>query len=202
MTQNGLVGPPTPERGASDPHSVYRRDGDTTLIEIRLREVRQLFQTLDPAPFFEKDLAEDAAHYLVEACREVGRARPARVVFYLPGTAATTSEAETVPAVVHHYFAYRAHQLGVDLAELLRTGALSLAIGAIFLAGCLVVRRALLASPAAALYPLAVEGLLIIGWVAMWRPLEVFLYDWWPLLRHRAVLRRLSVMPIEMRPLP
>ena len=25
------------------------------------------------------------------------------------------------------------------------------------------------------------EGLLIVGWVAMWRPLEVFLYDWWPI---------------------
>ena len=25
------------------------------------------------------------------------------------------------------------------------------------------------------------ESLLIGGWVAMWRPLEVFLYDWWPI---------------------
>ncbi len=25
------------------------------------------------------------------------------------------------------------------------------------------------------------EGLLIGGWVAMWRPLEVCQYDWWPI---------------------
>jgi hypothetical protein len=23
-------------------------------------------------------------------------------------------------------------------------------------------------------------SLVIGGWVAMWRPMEVFLYDWWP----------------------
>jgi hypothetical protein len=52
--------------------SAYRREGDHTLIEIRLREVRQLFHTLDPAPFREKDLDEGAEEYLIEACREVG----------------------------------------------------------------------------------------------------------------------------------
>ena len=31
--------------------AAYRREGDHTLIEIRVREIRQLFHTLDPAPF-------------------------------------------------------------------------------------------------------------------------------------------------------
>jgi hypothetical protein len=26
------------------------------------------------------------------------------------------------------------------------------------------------------------ESLVIGGWVAMWRPLEILLYDWWPIL--------------------
>jgi hypothetical protein len=25
------------------------------------------------------------------------------------------------------------------------------------------------------------ESLLIGGWVAMWRPMEILLYDWWPI---------------------
>ena len=29
------------------------------------------------------------------------------------------------------------------------------------------------------------EGLLILGWVAMWKPLELLLYDWWPGLRKK-----------------
>ena len=33
------------------------------------------------------------------------------------------------------------------------------------------------------------ESLIIGGWVALWRPLEIFLYDWWPDARRRAAVR-------------
>ena len=42
------------------------------------------------------------------------------------------------------------------------------------------------------------ESLLIGGWVAMWRPLEIFLYDWWPILAERKLFDRLSVMPVTI----
>ena len=48
------------------------------LIEIRLRELRQLFNTLDPAPFHEKDLDPAAEEYVVSAMREIG-AHPSRL---------------------------------------------------------------------------------------------------------------------------
>lgn len=31
---------------------------------------------------------------------------------------------------------------------------------------------------------------MITGWVAMWRPLEVRLYDWWPMVRQRRLCAR------------
>ena len=49
---------------------------------------------------------------------------------------------------------------------------------------------------------LAEESLLILGWVANWRPLEIFLYDWWPLTRRRDLYRRLSKAIVEPRPYP
>ena len=42
------------------------------------------------------------------------------------------------------------------------------------------------------------EGLLIGGWVAMWRPLEVFLYDWWPIRAEARLFDRLSTMPVRI----
>jgi hypothetical protein len=42
------------------------------------------------------------------------------------------------------------------------------------------------------------EGLLIGGWVAMWRPLEVFLYDWWPIRAEVRLFDRLSAMPVRI----
>ena len=42
------------------------------------------------------------------------------------------------------------------------------------------------------------ESLLIGGWVAMWRPLEVFLYDWWPIREEARLCDRLSAMPVKI----
>ena len=42
------------------------------------------------------------------------------------------------------------------------------------------------------------EGFLIGGWVAMWRPLEVFLYDWWPIRAEGRLFRRLSTIPVRI----
>ena len=42
------------------------------------------------------------------------------------------------------------------------------------------------------------ESLLIGGWVAMWRPLEIFLYDWWPIRAEARLLDRLSAMPVRV----
>jgi len=41
------------------------------------------------------------------------------------------------------------------------------------------------------------ESMVIGGWVALWRPLEIFLYDWWPILAERKLYDRLSVMPVR-----
>jgi hypothetical protein len=41
------------------------------------------------------------------------------------------------------------------------------------------------------------EGLLILGWVAMWRPVEIFLHDWWPELGKRKLFDRIAHMQIE-----
>jgi hypothetical protein len=42
------------------------------------------------------------------------------------------------------------------------------------------------------------QGLLIVGWVAMWRPLEIFLYDWWPILGERRIHDDLSRIQVRI----
>jgi hypothetical protein len=178
--------------------SASRIESGDTLIEIRLQSVRQLFHTLDPAPFHEKDLDENAASYLLQACGEAG-GRPLRLVVHLPESEAQSESARTLPEAINNYFAYREQQLRKDVMKLLRYGAFSLVIGLVFLMTCIALRRALIARSFIVDQSIVDEGLLILGWVAMWRPIEVLLYDWWPLTRRRAVLRRLAVIPVEVR---
>jgi hypothetical protein len=177
--------------------SAYRREGGDWLIELRLREVRQLFHHLDPAPFREKDLDPAAETYIEDAVREIGSGQRARLVIYLPEPERSTEAARSLPESIAHYFGYRAQQARVELARLMRLALANLAIGLLFLAACLALRRSLMAAGS---QDLLAEGLLIIGWVALWRPVEMFLYDWWPLLRRQRRFDSIASMPVEIRP--
>lgn len=179
------------------PHrSDYRREGGHWLIEIRLRELRQLFHHLDPAPFREKDLDPAAEDYIEDAVREIGAGQPTRLVVHVPPEARQTTDARELPDAVSHYFEYRARQKRLELRRLLRLALTNLTIGLLFLAACLSLRSSL---EAAGVSELITEGLLIIGWVALWRPVEMLLYDWWPLLRRARRLEAIARMPVELR---
>lgn len=177
----------------------YRTVGSETLLEIRLQSVRQMFHTLDPAPFHEKDLDDDAAAYLMQACDEAGGRLALRLVVGLPDAEARSEAAQTLPGAINNYFAYRERQLRKEVVRLLRYGAVSLLIGLLFLMACIALRRELIARGYIADQSIVDEGLLILGWVAMWRPIEILLYDWWPLSRRGIVLRRLARIPVEIR---
>jgi len=41
------------------------------------------------------------------------------------------------------------------------------------------------------------EGLVIAGWVALWYPLDVLLYQWWPLARERNLYERLRDLQLD-----
>jgi hypothetical protein len=43
------------------------------------------------------------------------------------------------------------------------------------------------------------ESFTIGGWVSMWRPLEIFLYDWWPIRDEARLSDRLAAMPVRIR---
>jgi hypothetical protein len=43
---------------------------------------------------------------------------------------------------------------------------------------------------------------LIVGWVAMWEPITVLLYELWPIIRSRKIYEKISTMEIEIQPLP
>jgi hypothetical protein len=103
-------------------------------------------------------------------------------------TTAPSDAAQTLPDAVHNYFSHRERELRLDLIRLLRYEAVSLGIGVAFLMMCLGLRRTLVLHTLVFDRAIVDEGLPILGWVAMWRPMEILLYGWWPLARRRALL--------------
>ncbi|WP_051379273.1 hypothetical protein [Bradyrhizobium murdochi] len=171
------------------------------LIEIRVNDIAQLFHTLDPFPFREKDLADEAEDYIVGWAQEMPTRRPLRIVVHTPALQSQVMTSKELADAFNRYFAGRVVVVQRDLNELFRVGRRSLAIGASILAACLLLAHLAAGYLAeAAIKRLAEESFLILGWVANWRPLEIFLYDWWPLARRRDLFNRLSVASVELRP--
>ena len=164
-----------------------------SVIELQVQKIGQLFDSFDPMPFREKDLDRRAEDYIVGWARELPRKRPIRILVHMPACEASGDHARMLAPAVERYFSYRADVLSKELKELFRVGRYSLGIGLVVLAVCMlgggIVARAPWSGEFGALFN---EGLVILGWVANWRPIEIFLYDWWPIVRHRNVLKRLA----------
>ena len=171
------------------------------VIELRVEDIAQLFHTLDPFPFRERDLDSEAEQYIVGWARELTADQPIQIVVHFPQTVAQTKAARELGEAFGRYFAYRADRLQHDLNELFRIGRRSLAIGTAILITCLVLAHLATGYLVDAPFRrLVEESFLILGWVANWRPLEIFLYDWWPLARRRDLYRRLSAATVEPKP--
>jgi hypothetical protein len=76
-------------------------------IEIRIDDISQLFHTLDPFPFRERDLDKDAEEF-VSWAREQPADQPFRIVVHLPEAQASTPEAHEIAAAITGYFGPRA----------------------------------------------------------------------------------------------
>lgn len=169
------------------------------LIEVRVREVAQLFNSMDPSPFHERDLDADAEEFIVSWALEHSRAPRLKLVVHLTRGPVEADSATMLREAVHHYFAYRARLNWLEFKQLMRQGRTALIVGFSFLAVCFGLGQVIAGQGAGTWRDLLREGLTIIGWVAMWRPMQIYLYDWWPLRRRGLVFRKLSVMDVEVR---
>lgn len=173
---------------------------DAAEIAVRTHTIGHLFNSFDPSPFREKDLDVGVEEFLTSWVRELPQSAPFKIVVHLPQEEAARPEAAGIGEAFAHYFVYRADIAQHELRELFRVGRLTLAIGVIVLIACLTASQI-----AAALIPNEVaagiveESLIIVGWVANWRPIEIYLYDWVPIRRRINLYRRLAAAPVEVK---
>ncbi|MEO8501868.1 MAG: hypothetical protein ABI565_13195 [Vicinamibacteria bacterium] len=176
----------------------YRLEGGRTCIDIKLRNADQLFDIRDPAPFRERDLDDDAVEYILGAVQEIAPKASIKMVFWIAGPPQLPAEA-FVEAVRAH-FRYEIGKLTRRVREHVRQGQLALIVGLAVLALFLTLAQLTNWLPAGTATQILREGLIITGWVAMWRPLELLLYDWWPMVRQRRLCQRVADAEITVEP--
>lgn len=162
----------------SGPSPVHR-------IAIRVRELSQLFNSMDPTPFHHKDIDPDAEEFIESWALEFPPESRFEITVHLEQFPKEGEPATLVEEAVHNYFDYKSELARRELNQLLSQGRVSLAIGLAFLAVCLLAAEAIDEFAISTFLLIVRESLTIGGWVAMWRPMQIFLYDWWPVRRRR-----------------
>ena len=170
------------------------------VIEIHVGELKQLFNSIDPSPFRNKDLDPDAEEFIVGWAKDLPRDVPLALVVDLDREAGLPDEAAVLRDAVHEFFRQRAATYRRRLRELLRRGRTSLLIGLTVLAAAIGIGDFLATiMKTSRIGEILRESLTIGGWVSMWRPLQIFLYDWWPIRSEAQLSDRLAAMPVRIR---
>ena len=173
------------------------RSGHTHRIEMKLTEINQLFDVMDPSPFTGKDLDQDAEAFIVSWAQEFPPQDAVMLRIHLERWPPEDPKAMVTEAV-HNYFHYKLDLNDLEFRRMMKLARQSLMIGVIFLVGCLLVSKVFLAHEEQAWASFLKESLSIIGWVAMWRPLQMYLYDWWPIRQRSRIYEKLSRMHVEI----
>lgn len=171
-----------------------------SVIEVHVDELKRLFNAIDPSPFREKDLDPKAEAFIVGWAKELPRDATLALVVDLDRKAGLPDEAAVLREAIHEFFSQRAQAYRRRLRELLRVGRTSLVIGLVALASAIALGDFLAGlMKGSRIGEIIRESFTIGGWVSMWRPLEIFLYDWWPIRAEARLSDRLAAMPVRIR---
>lgn len=178
--------------------TISREAVNVGVIEVRVHRVEELFNTFDPTPFPEKDLDDDAEEFIVSWARELPRNVPLLIRVQMSGPSERDNQAERTRDAIRTYFGHRAEITRLKFNELMSRGRASLLVGLMFLVACMVSANLIGQFGQGAINDIIREGLIIAGWVAMWRPLDIMLYEWWPMLGERRLFERLSDADVDI----
>ncbi len=166
-------------------------------IELRIASLSELFNSMDPTPFHHRDLDRDAVEFLESWALAFAPASHFRIIIHVENMP-VDDPTPLVSEAMRNYFDVKSVLALRNLRLLLLEGRTSLVIGIGFLALCLLGADLLAAYTTNTFFRLLKESLLIGGWVAMWRPLQIFLYDWWPIVRRRKSYRNLGHASVQV----
>lgn len=152
-------------------------------LALRVREIAQLFNSMDPTPFLNKDLDPEAETFIETWASGFTTDSHFHITIHIEELPTEGDPGDMLTGAIHNHFACKAERTRTAMNHLLQQGRMSLVIGLVFVSLCLFAADIIGNIGTNTGLTIARESLTIVGWVAMWRPLQIFLYDWWPLKR-------------------
>ena len=167
------------------------------VIHISLRSMSQLFES--PGPLLS---TPRAVHPLVlgaieEQAGRAPRGSPLKLIFQSPET--TPDNPKEMNATIRDYFIFLAETYRREIQHVLHLGWIALVVGMCFLAVATAIAEVIHATIQGRFLSNVASGLEIFGWVALWRPAELLLYEWMPVYRWGRLMERLAQATVEYR---
>ncbi len=168
---------------------------DRSWIEVRIDRLDELVDERDPTPSPGKDLNPYVSEWILSWANELPSDQALGIRLHVGEPVDEHREARA-EAAMQAAFDYESGIEERKLHALLREGRVSLLIGLVALAISIFASEAIAAGEGALV--ILKEGLIVAGWVAMWKPIHLYLYDWWPIRREIRMYRRLAEAPVEV----
>jgi hypothetical protein len=165
-------------------------------VSVHVRDLAQLFNSLDPSPFWDRDLDPEAAQFIEEEFSEKLSAETWHLHVHAQEGIALAADLQ---AAVEHYYERLANSARRSLRDEMRLGQLALLGGAAIFLLSMTARgivKSLLPGGAPRLLD---EGLIILAWLALWRPAEWLVYGWIAPYRKRRLYERLAAIRVSVR---
>lgn len=176
----------------------YKHAEGKRWIEVRVKSSQQLFDARDPAPFRERDLDDDFVEYIVASVREFNISTPLKIVIYIDEHASTDPGKDSIREAIRGYFIYKIDLQTGELKAFAKRAQFFLVIGLLVLGLCISIAQSLtVPNPPGALGILR-EGIVIFGWVSIWKPIELILFDWYPLWETLRYYKKLISTEIDI----
>lgn len=159
-------------------------------IQVRVPTYERIFNPMDPSPVGERSLNDEVAIWIEEWAEDIDGDKPIDLELHI-GDGSSVGREEAIIAGLRRHFEYREWAASRRLSELWRDGRISLLIGIAAITAFSTASR-LLATSSNPVVEVLDQGLSVVGWVSMWKPIDIFLYGWWPVRREVRAYRRLA----------
>jgi len=177
----------------------YKHSGGKRLIEVRVKTAQQLFDARDPAPFRERDLDDDFIEYILSAVREFSISSQLKIVIYVEEPETGALPKDSIREAIRSYFAYRIDLQRGELKRFIKQAQLFLFIGLLILASCISIAQNLAVPNSPGAIGILREGIVIFGWVSIWKPIELVLFDWYPLFEKLRLYKKMLELELDIR---
>lgn len=179
--------------------SRYRQSGGKPAIDVRIKNPQQLFDARDPSPFRERDLDDDFVEYITSSVKEFSRKDLFKIVIHIDCSETPELSELAILEAMRSYFSYKIDLHSKELRNYFKRAQFFLLIGLSVLVLCLGLAQSIFLAQQFGVLGILREGLVIFGWVSLWKPIELLLFDWFPLYEKIRFSKRLLNADVEVQ---